>query len=103
MRTRLHTGRSGQLTDAKITFGRPADGLAIIIEQEGSGAVTNVNHLNVVVWTGIRTGGATDAGAVIDNDRSGSLLAMNSAGRTTDQANWIGTVHASIDDHGVVM
>src|SRR5271156_3392244 len=103
VRTRLRAGRSRQLVDAKVALSRTADGLPIVVEKECAGTVANINHLDVIVGTGVGAGRAADAGTVIDNNRPRPFLTVDRARRTANQADWVSTVHTCVDDHRVVM
>ncbi len=89
-----------ELPEAKVTLRRFDDRfLGIFVNNKTTMLVTNLDESNVVVGTRVGTGSAADAGHVVDDDATVLRVAVNSAGRTANQADSIDTMHTGIGYH----
>ena len=62
-------GWATQLIQAKVTFcGFDNGRLGHRISDEGSIVVPRLDHANIIVGTGIGTGGTSNAGTIVDGD-----------------------------------
>ena len=104
MRTRVGTGRTGDLVGAQVAFGRFLNRLVggLIVKWLALG-IARGDHLNVVVRATVGAGGATDAGQVIDYHPAVGRIPMNGAGGTANHANGIQAMHAGVGDHESVI
>ena len=69
MRTGSLAGRTTQLIQAKVTFRGLDNGrLGHRVSDEGTIVVPNLDHANIIVGTGIGTGGTSNAGTIVDGD-----------------------------------
>ena len=89
---------------AEIALGRLANGRPCrFILHRQTVQVSDFDQSDVVVGARIRTGAAADAGLVVDMHVAKGQVALDRAGRATDQADRINAMHAGMGDHQVVM
>ena len=96
------TRRSPFLVDAQIAFRCPPHrSVSCLVEHEVSLRVADIDHADVVIRAAAGAHATANTGVVVDDDFTSGLIAMYGGGRTTDHADRVRTVHASIGDHHV--
>ena len=101
MRTGPLAGRSAKLLYAEVAFGRLEDGFGVGPGYNFAFAVAYLDHSDRIVRAVIETGLAANASDWIDDDFAACRAAVNRAGGTTNQADWVRAMHASVGHHEI--
>src|ERR1700736_15219 len=99
MRTSARTGRAAELINAEIAFGSLHDRSAgHFIEDEKTGVISRLHHLDVVIRATVRAGRAANAGIIVDHDLTLKRFAMDRTSGTPDHTDGVNAVHAGVRD-----
>ena len=101
VRTSALAGRTADhLIGTKVALGGfHYRSMGLLIKDEGALFIANFNHLNIVIGTTVRTGGAANACGVIDNHLSFKGISVNSSGGASDHADRVSAVHTGVGNH----
>ena len=90
------------MLNAKVALRGLEQWLKFVIHEKLTSFRTHFDHSYGVIRTVCCAGATTDAGARVDDNFSTKAGAVNRTSGTTDHANGIDAVHASIGDHQVI-